>query len=304
MKNLIYSFAALLMFPVLATAQSTPLYKCDTLPPPNSTKSGTPMLLAARDIRGGQMIHYQTDFPGMPAQGIITDVYIQIGKMTPAGAKLPGLLIKLGATSKMAYSQNIGGTVQHPNLDTFYYNSMFVLQDTLWANDWLNLPLQTPYGYSFVSSGDSARNLVVEIVHDSLPLRHIQEEAFSPNFLSYYTTNYSVNSNRRCIQINHDGTTNGAAPAINVIGFNPKPDPPPLGVNSVRQEKVVVYPNPVKEKLYVKGILRQENYSITEITGKVLINGKLDRDVIDVSMLSSGLYFLRIGHQTIRFLKE
>ena len=88
------------------------------------------------------------------------------------------------------------------------------------------------------------------------------------------------------------------------IGLNPKPDPPPLAATEINQYKELnVYPNPATGKLHIGGMGKQEPYFITDITGKVLISGKSDHGVIDVSMLSPGLYLLKTKYQTLKFIK-
>ena len=70
-----------------------------------------------------------------------------------------------------------------------------------------------------------------------------------------------------------------------------------------------IYPNPVKEQLTVKNEQLSEG-SVIEIYDAA---GKLQKSkivnlqsaiVIDVSHLSSGIYFLKAGDNTVKFVKE
>ena len=68
-----------------------------------------------------------------------------------------------------------------------------------------------------------------------------------------------------------------------------------------------VYPNPTTGQLQVTGYELQENaeYRIYSIVGQVVMQGKLEHEgQIDVSALSSGMYFLKIDNKVVKFVKE
>ncbi len=87
---------------------------------------------------------------------------------------------------------------------------------------------------------------------------------------------------------------------------------PILAVESFNESAVFVYPNPAKDKLHLSTTNPTENLKVKifNIEGKLLSNLKLENQtVIDVSNLTSGMYFLNIedenGNTTIKkFLKE
>jgi hypothetical protein len=85
-----------------------------------------------------------------------------------------------------------------------------------------------------------------------------------------------------------------------VIGFDIQPN----GINDItKDKKLTVYPNPAKEALYLKNAEGQA-YLITDIAGRVLLQGSMKGRSIDVGALNSGLYLLRIGTETVKFVKE
>src|SRR5690606_15310095 len=90
-----------------AFAQSTPLYVCDT-----PTGAGvSPAMRPLGEYKRGmlnQHIYYQSDFPTMPAQGFITDVYWHIAHLTPKGTKLKGLTVKMKPTGKSGFPVSYG----------------------------------------------------------------------------------------------------------------------------------------------------------------------------------------------------
>lgn len=69
-----------------------------------------------------------------------------------------------------------------------------------------------------------------------------------------------------------------------------------------------VYPNPVREKLYVKS-KRKLDFKITDVTGKTIKNNtevtSIDADlmVIDINDLKPGFYFLLVQGQQVRAIK-
>lgn len=73
----------------------------------------------------------------------------------------------------------------------------------------------------------------------------------------------------------------------------------------IKENQIIVYPNPVEDKLIVSGILN-EPYSIVNLSGEVIQSGLLNElnYSINLQNLSSGLYMLRIGNRQVKILKE
>jgi len=83
----------------------------------------------------------------------------------------------------------------------------------------------------------------------------------------------------------------------------------PLGVPEFEIRDVLAFPNPLQNKVtisydFIQG--RSIPYQISDISGKLLIQGKLsgDRTILELSALQSGMYFLNLPGQTIRLLRE
>lgn len=77
------------------------------------------------------------------------------------------------------------------------------------------------------------------------------------------------------------------------------------------EEILILYPNPSTDQLTIKTkeYLENANYFITDQTGKLLQTGQLNPDItnIDISQISSGLYFFRIDKNyksSIKILKR
>jgi hypothetical protein len=81
-----------------------------------------------------------------------------------------------------------------------------------------------------------------------------------------------------------------------------------LGPKSTGQTHIVIYPNPAKDLLYVN-IPGAENteYPVTifDLSGQQIINGKLSNGKsINISSLSPGIYILKVGNWSERFVKK
>lgn len=78
--------------------------------------------------------------------------------------------------------------------------------------------------------------------------------------------------------------------------------PSNAGVNEVVSESIDVYPNPAKDMLYIEGI-EGYNVGVYDAMGRLVIqtvyNGHLN-----VSELPVGLYIVRFGENSVRFIKE
>lgn len=79
-----------------------------------------------------------------------------------------------------------------------------------------------------------------------------------------------------------------------------------LGVPEVEHERreMVLYPNPVKDILNINFENKIESVTIIDYTGKVVLRSELER--IDVSHLTSGLYFVQVNEsgKLGKFIKE
>lgn len=81
-----------------------------------------------------------------------------------------------------------------------------------------------------------------------------------------------------------------------------------LSLTEQALSSIQLYPNPVAETLYVrlKNEVTAENYTVTDMTGKVVLNGKLSVERgIPVSALSQGVYLIALDDfAPIRFIKH
>ncbi|MCF8714687.1 T9SS type A sorting domain-containing protein [Joostella atrarenae] len=82
-----------------------------------------------------------------------------------------------------------------------------------------------------------------------------------------------------------------------------------LSTGNFSKNNISVYPIPAKNTLVLNGIIQGETINIIDVTGSIIgtrhINSSLNLKSIDVSTLSSGLYFLQTESGNIKkFIKE
>ena len=78
-----------------------------------------------------------------------------------------------------------------------------------------------------------------------------------------------------------------------------------LSVNDGAKEGMKIYPNPVKDRLSVSGINKDQPYEILSIDGKLIKAGKYSSTkTIEVQALPKGVYFLKVSNQNLKFIKE
>lgn len=80
---------------------------------------------------------------------------------------------------------------------------------------------------------------------------------------------------------------------------------PALATNSVHVEEIILFPNPVKKEIYLRGITTSSTYEIYFVDGKLVSKGTYkSSQSIDVSKLNSGVYFLKINDKILKFNKN
>jgi len=78
-----------------------------------------------------------------------------------------------------------------------------------------------------------------------------------------------------------------------------------LSTGSVSENEVMLFPNPVSDRLNMKGIKENADFEIFSTDGKLIRKGKYSpSQTIDVSRLKVGVYFLKINAKSFKFMKE
>jgi hypothetical protein len=72
-------------------------------------------------------------------------------------------------------------------------------------------------------------------------------------------------------------------------------------IADVYSAKTTIFPNPVTETLYFSNAT---TFEITDLQGKVLLQTDKSVNSVDISKLSAGIYFVRMGNFVQKFVKE
>ena len=84
----------------------------------------------------------------------------------------------------------------------------------------------------------------------------------------------------------------------------------PLSINEhLELSNIMVFPNPAKSILYVSCLNCNDSfYEIYNLQGQVVLSGKTQSTIIDISHLNLGVYILKINQdnilKTIKIVKE
>lgn len=79
------------------------------------------------------------------------------------------------------------------------------------------------------------------------------------------------------------------------------------GIKNLKVESsIFIFPNPVKEIITVSGVKKGSTINMYDLNGGLLktIPAQENATNINVSSLQQGMYLLRVGEQTIKFVKQ
>lgn len=79
---------------------------------------------------------------------------------------------------------------------------------------------------------------------------------------------------------------------------------PPTGIIEKNENSISIYPNPVKDKLFISGIGEKASFYVHNILGEAILSGYINDGKIDVSSLANGYYILTASNQYFKFVKE
>jgi hypothetical protein len=93
--------------------------------------------------------------------------------------------------------------------------------------------------------------------------------------------------------------------SVDVVNVLPPPITTRIATSFARNEAIQLYPNPVNSILNISGVLNQK-LEIQNVLGEI-VNTKTNCNTlesIDVSAFAKGVYFVRVGEKSLKFIKE
>lgn len=80
----------------------------------------------------------------------------------------------------------------------------------------------------------------------------------------------------------------------------------PTAVEEVADNGILLYPNPAVEYICINGVPTDANISVFNINGLLISNMKADGNVLSINVANckSGIYFVRINSEVVKFIKK
>lgn len=69
---------------------------------------------------------------------------------------------------------------------------------------------------------------------------------------------------------------------------------PTLSINEIGENKFLLHPNPVAEKLFIEGNLPTEQIRVYDINGRLMFESTDNLQYLNMAELSTGIYFVQI----------
>ncbi len=73
-----------------------------------------------------------------------------------------------------------------------------------------------------------------------------------------------------------------------------------LSISELEGNTFLIYPMPIKDKLYLTGVASGNNFYISNISGNIVLHGKLNNLPINTSLINEGIYFIFISDKQTR----
>ncbi len=207
----------------------------------------------------------------------------------PAKRRVSGAVLGTAQVNPITYSMEIGQSGQplnyyKPSLLTGYYK---YFPDTA-AGD-------SAYLYFAYKSKDMSGNGTGGFIISAQEYRTLQPSSTYQRFDIAISNAYeSISLDTLIIGIFYSSKDTSGTPAgyllIDNIGTISV-----LSVSSTETESFKVYPNPATNSIHIKDAKPNSTFEITDLAGRMLRKGPVQNSRIDVSTLSTGLYFLRVS---------
>lgn len=77
-------------------------------------------------------------------------------------------------------------------------------------------------------------------------------------------------------------------------------------VEEVANQGILLYPNPAMESVNLSGVPADANITIFNMSGSVVSNMKANDNVLNINVANykSGIYFIRINSEVVKFIKK
>jgi hypothetical protein len=71
--------------------------------------------------------------------------------------------------------------------------------------------------------------------------------------------------------------------------------PSPMDIFEPEKDRIQLYPNPTINVIHIRAVEENTYYTVTDITGRKIMDGEIKNAIIDVSQLQKGIYFISLS---------
>ncbi|MDR1761063.1 MAG: T9SS type A sorting domain-containing protein [Bacteroidales bacterium] len=91
-----------------------------------------------------------------------------------------------------------------------------------------------------------------------------------------------------------------------VIHFKEGSVPPITGIETAPKPALLVFPNPVKSNLSISGVAARQTMNVYNSNGTLVqsVQTYEGETTVNVTDLQQGIYFLHVGKQVVKFIKQ
>ena len=82
-------------------------------------------------------------------------------------------------------------------------------------------------------------------------------------------------------------------------------NPVTVGLNEKKESKIVLFPNPAKNKLSINNLPLQGTYKISNVLGEIIMSGTHESSNLNINLshLKKNIYFIEINNEILKFIK-
>jgi len=163
------------------------------------------------------------------------------------------------------------------------------LNSTSWMEYKVNIPEAGDYHINFRMSNEFAPPVAssVKVLANDIEVGNLTFDNPGQNLWTTQTCNVSLNQGIQTIKI----AVSQGRPCLNWFEITQNTD---AIDNIFDSDNINIFPNPVKDILFVQNADANSNVKIFDISGKIVYSNKISDGTVDMTSLSSGMYFLNI----------
>jgi aldose sugar dehydrogenase len=221
--------------------------------------------------------------------------------------------------SSFVASYSINPSITNDGLKEALYSWCAIPQPTTGSYlDWCTVAPSDAYFYNYDAIPNWKNSLLVTTLKNGITtdqevylfklnadgLSLAPSTALYPNPQRYFSADQTLNGRLRDITVSSDGKkifliNNGGASTDKITVYTYIPS----DTDAVNKD-VSVYPNPTNNKIFLHKSIILHSIKLTDVCGKEILFKEGDAEIIDLSALASGIYFIQIYFSETDFITK